>query len=389
MKGGGYMAYQGVHCRIYPNDLQMDSIRRTIGHSRFVWNQMLDMLVERYRNNPNLTFPSAYTLQLLLKPLKQEYPWLKEADSTALQDSVKQLVDAYQRFFKGIVRHPKHKSRKFGRQSYYSSIRGNNIRLNQNERYIKLPKLGWAKCKLGIRHLEDARIQGVTVTETPSGKFIASILVKSEGDNQALPKTGQSIGIDLGVSDLAILSDGTRVKSQRLHLKYQRELHYWEARMARRRRRAKAAGIDLQEARNYQRAKQHVARIHERIRHVRKDYLDKFTTNLVKRFDAIAIEDLKTKNLQKNKHLARSISAQSWRMLRTMLEYKCARYDKSLIVVDPYKTSQWCSDCGADGGRKPLDVRAWQCVCCHAVHDRDVNAAKNILNIGLERALVI
>ena len=234
--------------------------------------------------------------------------------------------------------------------------------------------------------IENERIKSVTIKQKPCGKYMMSVLVTSE--NQTLPKTHQTVGIDLGVSDFAITSDGHKYRSQKLHLKYQKRLHAWEKRLARRRMKAKAEGKPVSEAKNYQKARQPVARIHEKIANTRKDYIHKITTDLVGNYDVIVIEDLETSNLLKNHHLARSIASHSWHQFKIILKYKCERYDKQLHCVNPYKTSQYCSHCGHDSGKKPLDIRHWRCPSCHTLHDRDINAAKNIRNVGLRQALV-
>ena len=378
--------YQGIQCKIYPNKKQRQLIHTTFGHTRFIWNEMLAMLSERYKNNPDLKMLSYSELSSLIPQIKNEYPWLREVDSVAIQCSVKRLSETFVRFFKGYSKYPKFKSKKNTRQSYLSTIRNSGIRFNDNQRYIKLPKLGWVKCRSSVLHVENERIKSVTVKYTPSGDYYISLLVTS--DNQAMPKTGRVVGIDLGLSDLAITSDGQKYKSQRLHLTYKKQLHYWEKRMARRCLQAKKNGVALEDAKNYQQAKRQVARIHQRIKNIRKDYIHKITTDLVKRYDVIVIEDLKTTNMMKNHKLARSIASQSWRMFRTILEGKCEMYGKVFIAVNPYKTSQICSNCGYDSGKKPLDVRHWTCTKCSMYHDRDINASKNILNIGLEQTLV-
>lgn len=242
------------------------------------------------------------------------------------------------------------------------------------------------KCKSSVLHVENERIKSVTVKYTPSGDYYISLLVTS--DNQALPKTGKAVGIDLGLTDLAITSDGQRYKSQRLHLKYKQQLHYWEKRMARRRLQAKDNNIALKDAKNYQKAKRQVARIHAKIKQTRKDYIHKITTDLVKKYDVIVLEDLKTTNMLKNRNVARSIAAQTWRMFRTILAAKCAMYGKAFIAVNPYKTWQLCSNCHHDSGKKTLDIRQWTYPECHTHHDRDINAAENILQLGLEQALI-
>lgn len=386
MTEGDDILYKGIECKIYPNPKQQLKIEQTFGCTRFVWNEMLNMLNQRHQNNKNLKMLSYPKLSALLPTLKLQYSWLKEVDSVAIQCSVKTLSETFDRFFKGYSNYPKFKTKKSSKQSYTSSIRGNNIRFNHNQRYIKIPKLGWVKCKSSVQHVENERIKSITVTRKSTGHYYVSVLVES--DNQALPKTNQSVGIDLGLTHLAITSDGQKFESQRLHLKYKKQLHYWEKRVARRRLNAIKNGVPLDEAKNYQKGKRQVARIHEKMKNVRKDYLHKITTDLVERYDLIALEDLKSSNMMKNHNLALSIASQSWRMFRTMIEYKCDKYGKQSVVVNPYKTSQYCSNCGYDSGKKPLDVRDWICSECNVTHDRDINAAKNILNIGLEQALV-
>lgn len=378
--------YRGIECKIYPNKRQLLQIEQTFGCTRFVWNEILNMLNVRYQNNSELKMLSYPKLSVLLPTLKQEHQWLKDVDSVAIQCVVKTLSETFDRFFKGLCQHPKFKSKKVTKQSYLSTIRGNNIRFNDNRRYLKLPKLGWVKCKSSVRHIENECIKSVTIKRNSTGHYYAVLLVESE--SQALPKTGRSVGIDLGLTHLAITSDGEKFKSQRLHLKYQKRLHYWEKRVARRRLNAIQNNVPLTDAKNYQKAKQQVARIHEKIANTRKDYLHKITTSLVERYDFIVLEDLKTSNLMKNHNLARAITNQSWRMFRTFIEYKSIRYGKTSTVVNPYKSSQYCSSCGYDSGKKTLDIRHWRCPSCHTSHDRDINASKNILKFGLEQALV-
>lgn len=378
--------YKGIECKIYPNQKQQALIQMTFSHTRFVWNEMLSMLNKRYENNPDLKMLNYSALSSLIPQMKREHIWLKDVDSVAIQCSVKRLSETFDRFFKGYSKYPKFKSKKNNYKSYLSTIRGSNIRFNHNQRYIKLPKLGWVKCKSNVQHVENERIKSVTVKQLPTGDFYISLLIVC--DNQALPKTNKSVGIDLGLTDLAITSDGCKYKSQRLHLRYKKQLHYWEKRMARRRLQAKKNGVRLIDAKNYQKSRRHVARIHQKIKNTRKDYIHKITTELVEKHDIIVIEDLKATNLMKNHKLARSIASQSWRMFRDILQTKCEMYDKTLIVVNPYKTSQLCSSCGYDSGKKSLDIRKWSCPECHTEHDRDINASKNILNIGLEQALV-
>jgi putative transposase len=238
---------------------------------------------------------------------------------------------------------------------------------------------------MSLNHINNDNIKSVTVTRKSNNNYYISVLVECE--NQDLPKTDKVVGIDLGLTDLAITSDGIKYPSLYLHREYKKQLHYWEKRLARRRTQAKDKGVDLRSAKNYQKARIQVAKLNQKIKDTRKDYLHKTTTELVETYDVICIENLRISNMMKNRKLAQSIASQSWYMLRTMLQYKCLLYGKALIVVNPYKTSQICSSCGAETGKKPLSVRHFTCPACHTQHDRDINASKNIKNIGLGMSL--
>jgi len=303
------------------------------------------------------------------------------------------LIEAYKRFFKKNNKFPKFKSKKYPKQSYQSKFVGNNIAVIENT--IKLPKLGIMKFKTGKSIPEI--IKSVTIKKSFTGKYYAVLLVECE--NQTFDKTGSNIGLDMGVADLVIGSNGKKYPTIRFDKILAKKKHYWEKKLARRRIRALkdiqyqnkfglTGAKDISQYKNYMKAKIMVAKYNEKIANQRQNYLHKITTQLVKGNDTIVIEDLKTKNLLKNHKLARAIANQSWRALRLMLEYKCEWYGKQLIAINPFKTSQICSNCGYDDGKHKLDIREWTCPNCHKTLDRDINASKNILNIGLEQALV-
>lgn len=375
--------YKGIEGKIYPNKDQQVLINQTFGHSRFVWNQMLNMLNTRYENNPDLNMLSFSKLSSLLTQMKKEYAWLKDVDSKALQNSVKTLRETFDRFFKKQSNYPRFKSGKIHKQSYKTLER--TIRFNHNQKYIKLPKLGWVKCRMSLNHINNNNIKSVTVARKSNNNYYISVLVECE--NQDLPKTDKIVGVDLGLADLAITSDGIKYPSLYLDRKYKKQLHYWEKRLARRRIQAKNEGIDLRSAKNYQKARIQVAKLNQKIKDTRKDYLHKITTELVETYDVICIEDLRTSNMMKNSKLTQSIASQSWRMFRNLLAYKCLAYGKHFIAVNPYKTSQICSSCGSETGKKPLNIRSFTCPECNTHHDRDINASKNIKNIGLGMSL--
>ena len=380
------MPLKGIKLRIYPNLEQQDKIIANFGYNRFVWNQMLDMMIQRYENNHKAPFLNAFALNNLLKQLKFENPFLKDAESTSLQNTNRDLIEAYKKFFREHKGFPKFKSRKFPKQSYQSNYVNRNIQQIGNK--LRLPKLGLIKFKCG-RKIE-GKIKNATIRLSATGKFYAILLVDTE--IQELPKTHNSVGIDMGVSDLMITSEGVKYPTIRFDKILANKKHYWEKRLARRRLQAQKeiawdkhnkmlVPRDFSDFKNYLKAKHMVAKYNEKIANQRNDYLHKLTKSLVETYDVIKIEDLKAKNLLKNHKLARAIANQSWRELRSQLEYKCDWYGKQLVIVNPYKTSQVCSECGYDDGKHTLDIREWTCPSCGTHHDRDINAAINILNV--------
>ena len=372
--------YKSYKIRIYPNKRQESQILLTFGQTRFVWNQMLTMQLERYKNGGK--FVNAFGMNRLLTQLKKEHPWLTESPNQSLQQVCKDLSDAFKNLFEHRANKPNYKSRKYPKQSYRCN---QNISLVDGH-HIKLPKLKTMYYRSG-REIK-GKVKNVTIRKSPTGKYYASVLTEIE--IKPLAKTKQEVGIDMGVKDLAITSDGKKYRTVRFDKLLANKKHYWEVRLARRRALAKKEIAwdkhnkvleprELSDFSNYMKAKLMVAKYSEKIANQRKDYLHKISTELVNQYDVIKIEDLKTNNMIKNRKLSRAIANQSWRELRLMLEYKCEWYDKELVIVNPYKTSQICSDCGYDDGKHTLDVREWVCPNCGAKHDRDINAAKNIL----------
>lgn len=376
------MVLKGFKLRLYPNEAQQLAINQNFGFNRFIWNQMLGMLIKRYENSPETKLLSAFDLNNLLPTLKQEYPWLKQAESTSLQCTNADLIGAYKKFFKEHAGFPRFKSRKYPKQSYQCKM---GIKFTDRT-HLKLPKIGVVRFRGGQQAL--GKVKSVTIRLTATGKYFASVLIDT--DITKLPKTGLSVGIDLGVSDLMITSTGVKYPTIRFDKRLAKKKHYWEKRLARRRLQAKQEIAwdhhnhvpeprELADFKNYVKARRMVAQYNEKIANQRYDYLSKLTKALVEQFDVVKMEDLKTKNLLKNHKLARAIANQAWREIRRQLTYKCAFYGKQLVTVSPYKTSQLCSSCGFDDGKHPLEIRSWTCPDCHTQHDRDINAARNIL----------
>lgn len=363
--------------RIYPTERQKILISKTIGCSRFVFNRFLGQWKDTYKETgKGLNYNSC---SAELTQLKKELVWLKEVDSIALQSSLKHLADSYTRFFKKQNKAPRFKSKKNNVQSYTTKETNNNIAILDGK--IKLPKLGLVRFAKS-REVR-GRILNATVRRNPSGKYFVSILAETEV--QPLKKTGSSIGIDLGITDFAILSDGRKIDNNKFTSKMAKKLKREQRKLSRRALNAKNNGINLLDAKNYQKQKRKVARLHERVMNQRDDFLNKLSIEIIKNHDIVCIEDLNTKGMLRNYKLAKSISDVSWSAFETKLEYKAKWYGKKVIKISRwFPSSQLCSNCGYQDGKKFLDTRAWICPVCHEHHDRDINASKNILKEGLK-----
>lgn len=357
------------------------------------------MQISRYENNKDSKYQSAYSMSSLLPTLKKEYKWLKEPDKWALQTSCESLDNAYQRFFKHLAKYPRFKSKKHYTQSYTTKYTNNNIEILDNH-HIKLPKLGKVYFRAG--RLPQGKIKRATIRINSRGQYYCSVLCEQDrSDNQALPKTHKQVGIDLGLTDLAILSSGTKYSKGTYDQDLVKNLRIWERKMSRRQRNAlKEIAFDkhekvlypreLKDFPRYQQARKTVAKYKAKIANRRKDRLQKLTSSIVKYYDIIVVEDLRTSNMLKNHNLAKSISNASWGEFVSMLEYKCDWYGKQLVKVNARDTSRTCSQCGFLNKEfsklddyQFLDVRQWVCPNCGTHLDRDINASINILNKGL------
>ncbi|MDT2380148.1 IS200/IS605 family element RNA-guided endonuclease TnpB [Enterococcus avium] len=378
------LRHKAYKFRIYPNADQEVLIIKTIGCVRFVYNYFLALWNEEYsKNGKGLTYNSCSAMLPQMKK-NEATSWLKEVDSIALQSSVKNLSDSFSRFFKKQNRRPQFKSKKNPVQSYTTKNVNKSITIIEN--IIKLPKLGQVKFAKS-REL-NGRILNATIRKNPSGKFFVSILCEEEVPE--LPKTGLEIGIDLGITDFAILSNGQKIDNNRFTSKMEKTLKREQRKLSRRALLAKKAGKELFEARNYQKQKKKVARLHEKVINQRTDFLNKLSTEIVKNHDSICIEDLNTKGMLRNHKLAKSISDVSWFSFVSKLQYKAEWYGREIIKVDKwFPSSQLCSKCGHKDGKKSLEIREWTCPVCHAHHDRDINASKNILAEGLQIQVII
>ncbi|MCM3791383.1 IS200/IS605 family element RNA-guided endonuclease TnpB [Domibacillus indicus] len=365
--------------RLYPNKKQEMLIAKTIGCSRFVFNRFLSLWNETYQTTGKGLSYSACSSQLT--QLKKELSWLQEVDSHSLQSSLKHLADSFDRFLKKQNDAPRFKSKKNKVQSYTTNIEKKNqfpeVSIAGNR--MKLPKLGWVRFA-NSRDVQ-GRILNATVRKSPSGKYFVSLLVETEVKD--LPKTDSTVGIDVGLKDFAILSNGKVYKNPTFFRALEAKLAKAQRILSRRQHLAIQQKRPLSEAKNVQKQRIKVARIHEQIANARTDYLQKITTEIIKNHDVIGIEDLKVSNMLKNRTLSKAISEVSWSEFRTMLEYKAKWYGKKVIAVDPRYTSQRCHSCGYTAKENRRTQAAFICVSCGHSENADINASRNIHDLTI------
>lgn len=351
--------------RCYPTPEQAEHLNRTLGCARFVWNWALRVRSDGWRNGERISYPATDRALTILKTTP-EHVWLNEVSSVCLQQSLRDLQTAFSNFFDKRARYPTFK-KKAARQSAHYTQAG--FSFNAATRTLKLAKIGAIKVKWSRKQIPHP--SSVRLIRTASGQFFASLVV--DVTPVLLPETGASVGVEFGVARLATLSNGERIANPQYGEQWRRRLAHYRKRLARSQKGSKR-GL---------RVKRHVARLHEKIANSRTDTLHKLSTNLLTRFDTICVEDLPLRGMVKNHHLARAVSDASIGTAIRMIEEKAARYGKTVVKIDRwYPSSQTCSACGHIVEKMPLNLREWTCPECGVVHDRDGNAAVNILAVG-------
>lgn len=350
--------------KLKPNEEQKVLLDKHFGSIRFTYNHFLNERKKEYETNKNTInyYDNAKSLTELKK--QEEYSWLNEINSQSLQHSLKCLEGSYNNFFKFKKGFPKFKSKK----SKNSFTVPQFVKLENGK--LRIPKFK-EPIDLILSRGFNGRIKSCTISKTPTNEYFVSILVETE--HIKLPKTGKSIGIDLGIKDFVITSDGYKYKNNRYTKKYERELKKHQQHLSR-----KTKGSN-----RYEKQRLKVVKIHKKITNSRLDNLHKVSTDLIKKYDLIVLEDLNIKGMVKNHKLSKHISDVSWSKFIELLTYKSVWNDKEIVKVDRFfPSSKTCNCCGYVNQNLDLSVREWTCPSCNVKLDRDLNASKNILNEG-------
>ena len=367
------MKHKAYKFRIYPNTEQQVLLARTFGSVRLVYNHYLEAKTKSYEETGKSLSYTKCAADLV--SFKKENPFLKEVDSIALQQALRHLDAAFQNFFREKkVGYPKFKSRKHRHDSYSSVCVNNNIRLECGT--IVLPKIGKVRIKQHRIIPQGHILKSVTVSKTPTGKYFASVLFEHEVDIQKV-EPGNIIGLDFSMHDLFVSSeDEVQVDEQFLH-------HYRKAqdRLAREQR---ILSHRQKGSRRYEKQRRKVALLHEKIANQRKDYIHKQSRQIANAYDLVCVEDLNMQGMSQALNFGKSVSDNAWGMFLRFLDYKLTEQGKMLVKIDKwFPSSKTCHKCGYVLEELSLSIRKWECPVCHAVHDRDRNAAKNIKTEGM------
>lgn len=354
--------------RLYPNKSQRTFFNKSFGCCRVIYNEMLYELQNAYKNGIVLNKCD------LFKKIKSKYNWMKNSDSQGLCNTYQDLNSAYNNFFSKRIKFPKFKKKK-DKNSYRNGMCLKDIsKLIPNKNHIKIPKAGLVEFRedYDFSKLNILKIYNITIERSKTGKYYCSIYVDVE--QEKYEHTGEIIGIDLGIKDLIIDSNGNKYSNPKYQVKTEKKIKHLQRLYSK-----KTKG-----SKNQEKARLKLAIAHEKLCNKRKDNLHKITTKLIKENDIICIENLAVKNMTKNHKLAKAIQDASFGTLISMLKYKAAWHNRQIIEIGRYyPSSKLCHCCDHKMNYMGLEVREWTCPVCHSEHDRDVNAAINIMNEGL------
>lgn len=365
------MIDRAYKCRLYPNKEQVELIERTFGACRWVWNEAL--AAKKYAWETSKHNLSMNDISATLPKLKKAYDWLNEPPAQALQQTLRDLDRAYQNFFRRVKKgekpgYPKFKKKSNGTQSYRTQVNNGCL---VDDRHVKLPKLGVVKCR--ITQPIEGRVLSATVKRVPSGKYYVIICCTDVPEPEMPMGETQVMGVDAGLRDLMIRSDGVKVPNPRYAKQMKKKLRREQRKLSRRK---------LGSA-NWRKQKRKVDKIHERIANQRRDHTHKATTEIVRASKAVATENLNVKGMAKDRHIAYSVGDAGMAEAIRQLEYKCSWYGRDFVKIDRwFPSSKTCGCCGEVFKDLKRGDEHWTCPSCGAHHDRDLNAAKNIAKEG-------
>lgn len=372
--------FKSYKFRIYPTDEQIEKLNQHFGHTRFVYNLFLELSSNAYKNTKTHTNYNVWAKMLVALKKSEKYKWLSEVNSQSLQQSLKDLENSYKRFFKKLSKHPK-----FKKKSHKQSFRvPQHVQLYEKESNDKYGILFVPKFKEGIKvrlHRkipQNAKIKSCTIVKTTTNKYYVSILFETD---ETIPERDidyeNSIGMDVGLKDAVVLSDGTKYQNPKPLAKLTRKLKRAQRKLSKK----------VLDSKNRDKARLKVAKIHEEIKNAREDHLHKLTEEISKsQADVFFVETLNIQGLLKNHNLAGSISNASWYQFKVFLRYKAERLGKKVIEIGMFEpSSKTCSVCGYKNNDLNLSDREWICPKCGTKHDRDINAAINIRQVGIDR----
>ena len=360
--------------KLKPTMKQQHLLLQHFGCFRFIYNWGLDLKIKTYEKDKSALSYVNLSKQLTLLKKQNGYKWLNDVTNETLQQSLRCLDAAYKNFFRTKKGFPKFKTKHSGKDCCKFI---NNVHFDFDNWQVKIPKVDWVKiCRNKEFDLSQCKLGTLTVSKDRCGTYWATILVDDGRPTPPKAKVEKvtSAGVDLGIKDFAILSDGTKFANPKYYEKSQRKLRRLQQRLSK-----KAKG-----SKNRDRAKIRLATCSRRISNCRTDFLQKLSTYLVRTYNTICAEDLNVNGMLKNRHLAKSISSASWSEFRRMLTYKCEWHGKNLLIIGRFEpSSKTCNNCGYVYKELTLVERAWKCPICGEILDRDVNAAKNICDIAL------